>query len=164
MQQSDNTLYTKLVEYVTAIILGLTAVLKLVAAAQSSRYLLEPDPILLLPNRAVLLTVATVEIAIALFLIKSSDKWLKFSAHLWVVVCFSFYRIGWWIADIKEPCSCLGREAAWWPWLGNNISTISWVFFVMLVIALVMRGPLLLPSIRRSPSTDRVVRHELNPG
>lgn len=152
--------YDVTVNACTALLLLLAAAAKLSAATHDRAMFRLNDPILLINNSTLFYAVGLVEISIALFLLLSRNNSLKLWAHAWLVACFSLYRVGWWLSDIKQPCPCLGTGVEWWPWFNLHLDSIAIFFFVALIVLLIARSiPVFAPriSLRREPAGAKII-------
>ena len=128
-----------------ALVLLVTAVIKLVSALGSAGMLNSPDPILMVPNRWLYALVALVELGVA---------WLTFRPELqlaqklvvigWLGCGFVIYRIGLLLSETPSLCPCLGNAADWWPWLSYYQSTITMTITGLLLFSFVLLGYLYL--------------------
>ncbi len=98
-----------------AVVLGLTAVCKLVSVGGEARILGVADPIFyFLTTRQLLLITATIEMIVALYLLKGAHSITKSSLILWLATAFIAYRVGLWLMHYKG-CACLGTVSQWLP-------------------------------------------------
>lgn len=125
--------FQQILGYFIVGLLAFTAALKFVAAFQTEAILLERDPILLIPNGALLIVASVVEVAVALSIIVGKDIAAKQGSILWLAACFAAYRIAHWIGDYSEPCACLGTGFSWWPWLSAHRAGVSLAAFWLFV-------------------------------
>lgn len=89
-------------------ILFVTGLAKVLSAGGSARALNLPDPILLLSNRHVLLSVGILELVIAGIALFRRNRFLQVSLIAWLATNFLVYRFGLWWIGAKRPCGCLG--------------------------------------------------------
>jgi len=99
---------------VVRVLLLLTAVAKLLSVAGEARFLAVPDPVFLLPTRAVLLMAALTELAVAAYLTWGRSPTLKHGILLWLACVFLVYRGTLRFASPSTPCRCLG-------WVGDLV-------------------------------------------
>jgi len=137
-------------EILCALILLGAAFLKLLSNAWDQPILYRQDPIIPLTNRTVLAGVAVCELLIAFRLFVSKSAFEKCVLLVWIALCFSIYRLGLWLGGVSEPCSCLGDNLGWWPWLAENRAAVStavfWIFLTLAALRLLL-GPRLSASI-----------------
>ena len=95
--------------YSASLLLFLTAVAKLLSACGSQLILREPDPILIIPFRQVLLIVGTVELGIACFCYFSKKAYVSAVLVAWLTTGFLVYRFGLMWIGYHKPCKCLGN-------------------------------------------------------
>lgn len=92
-----------------AFLLALTAGAKLLSAAGDAPILAVSDPILRLTNRAILIGVGLLELALATYIVFGQSKLHKHALLIWLSANFIAYRIAiWWLAP-GRPCLCLGN-------------------------------------------------------
>lgn len=95
-----------------AILLFVTGLLKVFSAGGTARILDQPDPLLLLNVRNVLLGSALVEIAVAVYLLVATNNALRsLFLVLWLGVSFLLYHLLLLIIHPGKPCPCLGSAA-----------------------------------------------------
>jgi hypothetical protein len=105
MQQKVSLLFMRSV----AAILLLTAAAKLTTSVGSSRALLLPDPILVLPFHHVFWIAGVLELLVALVCILAKEARVKACAVAWLATCLVIYRVGLLWIGYRMPCSCLGN-------------------------------------------------------
>ena len=91
-----------------AMLLALTAGAKLLSATGEAPILALSDPILRLTNRAVLIGVGLLELAVAVYVVVGQSRLHKHLVLVWLSTNFIAYRAAiWWLAP-GHPCLCLG--------------------------------------------------------
>jgi hypothetical protein len=93
-----------------AALLLLTALAKLYSSGGGARVLQVQDQLLHLGYRPVMILVALVEIAVALFLLKSRGDLTRSLVLLWLSSNFIAYRLGSYLLGV-HTCPCLGQLA-----------------------------------------------------
>lgn len=91
-----------------AVTLILTALAKLYSSTGAAKVLMVQDQLLHLGYRPLLIAVAVIEIAVALFLLKSRHETRRALALLWLSGNFLFYHFGNTLIGVRL-CPCLGR-------------------------------------------------------
>ena len=91
-----------------AILLGLTAALKLLSLASPSKILALADPVFGVPYRWTILCGGLGELAIAVLLTCRLSEPLRLFALAWVGACFCGYHFALAVLDPAAPCPCLG--------------------------------------------------------
>jgi|CXWL01.1.fsa_nt_gi hypothetical protein len=129
-----------IVDRIAAWLLLLTGGLKVIASFQSDSILNLVDPILLIRNSYLYMGTGLLEIAVACVLSFGRNTEVKTALLCWIAGCFAAYRYGWHASGIHTPCPCLGTGFAWWPWLQAHLSTIGWVFFLIIVLLATIRA------------------------
>lgn len=139
---TDNALIRirRILEWLAASLLAVTGILKIASAFGSDRIMTLSDPILRLNNQVLYLSVGCIEIMLAAYLIFSTNAYLKVLSLVWLLLCFAAYRVGWVLADVGEPCPCLGTGFTWWPWLGTHIKTLSTAAFIAFAAVTLLRA------------------------
>ncbi len=130
-------------------ILTATASAKLYTAMGGAGVLALADPVLGLPNRAVLFGAAAVELAAVAFLLLSGDPLAKCACVCWLASCFCLYRVGMSILHPGAPCPCLGNVT---DRLGLKPQTANWLMLATIVYMLVAGGVLMQRERRRRRS------------
>ena len=90
------------------VILVLTAAAKIVSAAGSAGVLKAQDRLIPISNRTLLLTVAPIEILVAVTLLLAEAEIIKSASVVWLSVCFGTYRFGLMCLGHIWVCPCLG--------------------------------------------------------
>lgn len=93
---------------VSAWLLVITALAKLYSASGSARVFQVQDQLLHIGYRRLMISVALLEIVMAVFLLKSRSNLRRCVAVLWLSGNFLFYHLGNYILGV-HLCPCLGR-------------------------------------------------------
>src|SRR5438094_1466256 len=91
----------------TAMLLLITAALKLYSAAGAARILSEVDPLFLLPNRVVMTGVGCTELLVAAYLFLGENERIKLLGTAWLGSAFLAYRFTLWLLNVPASCPCL---------------------------------------------------------
>lgn len=122
-----------------SVLLFVTSLAKILSIGNGARILSAPDPVLSVSNLTVLMTVAVMELTIAVLLLRDIASWRKAVILLWLSCNFIMYRIAAWILNVQETCSCLGTVT---HWMGVQPSTVDLV--MQFLVAYLFTGSLLL--------------------
>lgn len=135
--------------YSALLILTATALMKVFSAGGAGRILDLHDPVLLLPERRVLILVALVELGVSGCLISASSALTKHSLLLWLSTAFLLYRICGALVAPGRPCPCLGT-------LGSNLFLSPTVLENLLrfVVAYLLLGSLSFLIARKCLATE----------
>jgi hypothetical protein len=93
----------------SGITLGVTAIAKLISVFGTQILLLQPDPVIGLSFRHLLLLAGVVELVIACLCLFTNKLKLNTLLIAWVSTCFLLYRIGLSWINASGPCHCLGN-------------------------------------------------------
>jgi hypothetical protein len=97
----------------SAVVLTLSAVLKLVSATRNAAILLQPDPIFQLTNRDMFVLVGLLEMAAIGILLSGKPQKLKLFLVAALSTNFLLYRLGLvWLGQ-THSCPCFGNAADW---------------------------------------------------
>lgn len=151
MQRQMPTMYLKRVYFVSVVLLlAGTALAKLAAVTFEPRLWRQRDPVMGVPASFVLLGAASLEVAVACFVIFRTDFRLKAALTFWLGVVFGWYRLaGLLLATPQCPCRCLGSLPAT---LGLSASQAEVVALGILGWLLFGSGIIYLMTIVRSHS------------
>lgn len=94
-----------------AMLLLVTGLLKLYSAGGAARILDQPDPLLLLSVRNVLVGSALLEVAVAVYLLVATHARHSLFLVLWLGISFLLYHLLLIIIEPGNPCPCLGSVA-----------------------------------------------------
>lgn len=94
--------------YSSATVLFITSIAKLVSIFGKAGILDQPDPILSIQTRTLLVAVAILEIGVCIFLFCSEKVFAKIASIAWLASCFLVYRLGLALVGSNE-CGCLGN-------------------------------------------------------
>jgi len=127
-----------------AIILLVTAVLKVCESTQQHTYFSEPDSVIqMLTNRQILLLAAVFETIVAIYIWFTSSLTRRSYALLWFCCIVVLYKTGRYYTRAFYPCSCLGVLESWLKLSWRQTDTISWLLLGFLTIcstAWLLRG------------------------
>lgn len=119
-------------------LLAIAAGAKLHTATGEARILAQPDPVLMLSHRTVLVAVGVLELAVAAYLFFGRNLRNKHLLVVWLGVSFLAYRLALaWIAPGK-PCPCLGTLTERLPLRPDSVDLL-----LKLVIVYMLSGSLL---------------------
>ena len=104
-----NTLYCRVV----ASLLLFSALGKMIGLFGTAGILLQYDPILHIQNRYVMQSLASLEAALALYLITGATTPIKLVLVFSLGFNFLLYHLGLWWLGVGAPCTCLGNVWAW---------------------------------------------------
>jgi hypothetical protein len=97
-----------------AVVLVLTAAVKLLGATRNAPYLTLPDPLFqLVSSRTMILLAAVVELTVAGLLILRKVDRLKLWLLVWLSSLFLSYRAGLLLVGFSGLCPCLGGPLDW---------------------------------------------------
>lgn len=97
-----------------AVVLLITAVLKLSAVAAAISELDRPDPVFaFLTTRQSLLLAAGIEAAVALTLLRWGGNLRALGLIVWLGITMAAYRGAAWLSGWTGPCHCLGGGMGW---------------------------------------------------
>ena len=101
-------------QHSAAVVLIITALLKIVSLQTGVRFFLLKDSVFpFITNGQIMASSAILELCVAIILIRKLDRVFQFTALLGLASIFLFYRLGLaWIAP-NEPCPCYGRATDW---------------------------------------------------
>ena len=119
-----------------AVILGTTAIFKLITLVLGWSQLGRPDPLIfVLSNRYLLTMVVALELCVAITLLRSQDDVLKLQLVAWISTAFVAYRVGLFAIGHELKCFCLGRAESWLLWAreGNVDSVMKGVLVFMFI-------------------------------
>lgn len=116
-----------------AVLLSLTALIKVISALGSAPILEVREPILYLKYRYVLVSVAVVELGVVFMCCSRLNVLLKVCAVAWLATMFVLYRIGLLWVGYDYPCRCLGNVL---DGLGLSASAGDWVAKMILAYLL----------------------------
>ena len=105
------------------VILSLTAAAKIVSAAGHASILREMDPLLKVPNGALLYFVAAAELVVVMFILFGRSLMLKMISVAWLSLSFAAYRIVNAVMGIKT-CPCLGHITDNLPLRPSTVSAL----------------------------------------
>jgi hypothetical protein len=95
--------------YSISLLLIITAGAKLVSSGSGSKILDLNDPIFQIPFQYMLWGSSLMELAVSLVCLSNRQTWVQATAIAWLSTNFLMYRIGLWLVDYRQPCSCMGR-------------------------------------------------------
>jgi hypothetical protein len=95
--------------YFTAVILFVTALTKLFGAMGITAFLAQPDPLLPLSNRQMMILLGSMELFLSAFLLLGRGNCLKHGLTAWMAANFLVYRLGLWWLGGANLCNCLGN-------------------------------------------------------
>jgi len=125
--------FYRLLSRFAAIILLITAVLKLCESTQHNFYFQEPDSVMqFLTNRQLLFVAAGLEIIVAIYIWFTASLKKRSFALLWFCSIVALYKIGRYYTRAFYPCSCLGILESWLKLTWNQTDTISWLTLAFL--------------------------------
>jgi hypothetical protein len=101
-----------------------TAMAKVITAFGSSPIVDRPDGVLGISNKWLFLCVASIELAVAGYLVIGKQVLTQSNLLLWLGTAFGAYRVSKWWLDVPEPCSCLGSFTDWFPALERFVDPI----------------------------------------
>jgi hypothetical protein len=93
----------------SGIVLGTTAIAKIISAFGTQMFLLQLDPLLGLSFCHLLLLAGAVELAIACLCLFTNKLKLNALLIAWLSTSFALYRAGLWAINWRRPCHCLGN-------------------------------------------------------
>jgi len=125
--------FQKTIEYACAGILLVAAVAKLASLRSEKPILQTLNPFIPVANEQLYLGLALIELFVAHRIIFSPSSFTRSALLVWLAFCFSIYRLGFLLGNIKEPCPCLGTGYEWWPWMARNLSSVSIAVFCVFV-------------------------------
>jgi hypothetical protein len=116
-------------------LLLLTAILKIVSAAQATPFLALPNGVLpFLSNRAAMLMAALLELSIALLIASRPGSTLALDAITWFATLIVIYRVGFILLDVPlQTCPCLGNVGSWVGLNERVVRGVSNLIFAFLV-------------------------------
>jgi hypothetical protein len=121
---------------VAALILFLTALLKVASALSGVAYLATPDPVLpFLTVRQVLLLSAQVEFVVAALLAAYPRSWYARHSLLSLCATFVVYRAGRYALHVRPPCPCLGRASDWLHVAPSDVDRLALCLLALLASA-----------------------------
>ena len=91
------------------VILGVTALAKIVSIFSSAPLMLMEDPLLGISFRYLLLLAGIAELAVAVSCFSSRNVKRNILFIAWLSTLFLTYRFGLWLIDWHRPCHCLGH-------------------------------------------------------
>lgn len=91
-----------------AVILGVTALAKVISVFSNAPLMLQADPLLEVPFRYLLLIAALAELAVVGACLFTKGIKRKVLLIAWLSSVFLVYRTGLWFIDWHRPCHCLG--------------------------------------------------------
>ena len=94
------------------VILTLTAAAKLFSTTGTAGILNEPDPLLPMTYRQMLLCAAILELAAAGYLAVNRNRLVNYLSIIWLSITFILYRVGLWLVGVDDYCLCLGTVTA----------------------------------------------------
>ena len=94
---------------ITAGLLFVTAIAKLVSATGNAKVLENSDPILGISFRDVFWIVGVIELAVSMFCLFGRRLNMQVGIVAWLATIFLFYRLGLILVGYHKPCSCLGN-------------------------------------------------------
>lgn len=115
--------------YPAAVLLFFTAMVELSGAISAARILDQPDPLLLLSSRLVLVLVGVLELLLSAYLLMGQYGWAKLGLTAGLTTNLLVYRLGLWWAGAPNFGDCVGNFNEWLP-----IS--PWSLHVIMVAAL----------------------------
>lgn len=121
--------------YYIAVVLFVTATIKIISAFGSARILTTPDPVFGLTYRWLYACVALIELLVAFAgLFRVTTDATTLILFTWLGGCFLIYHGALYMMNAPEPCGCLGRATDWWPWLGRHYSSVTFSFAITMVV------------------------------
>ena len=123
----------------SAIILFVTAGIKLFAVFSNVPYMTLNDPIFqFLNNRSMMLLAAFTELILGVFLLLRCSGFVKLWSLVWLALLFLSYRFGLWLIGFSSPCPCLGGAMNWLGMKPASADTVAkWIIGYFLVFGLV---------------------------
>jgi hypothetical protein len=101
--------------YSAAVILFFMAMVELCGAMSAARILDQPDPLLPLSNRLVLVLVGMLELLLSAYLLMGRYGWAKPGLTAWLTTNLLVYRLGLWRAGAPNFSDCVGNFNEWLP-------------------------------------------------
>jgi len=129
----------------SAIILSVTAVFKVSAAIGNARVLSEPDPLLGVSTRFVMLASAVLEAVITALLLRCKSWTVCGFAVSSLAAQFVLYHVVKRMTGLSGSCPCLG---AVWAWTGqgdhaaNNVSMLLALYLLIAGSVMIVCGPI----------------------
>lgn len=145
------------------LLFGLLGALKLHAFTMPTSFGDEPDLILPLSRRGVMLVAGFTEVAVAIYLLTGRIPWLKHMLILWLGLNLMLYRLGTWVLAADRSCPCLGTIVGQ---LAGKEKTVDRVLEALLGIMVVGSGFFLLrgPVVRGYATMTNRGRRWINRG
>lgn len=126
----------------SAIILLVTATAKILSYVLFRGSWETRDPVFMLPTNAVLLGVAIIEIAVAIYCLRSREETSALIALAWISTCFLLYRGVLVLIGTNLMCPCLGTLFSRLPIRGKTTDQLIVALLGYLLIA--SYGPLII--------------------
>jgi hypothetical protein len=118
------------------VVLGVSAVAKMISASGESRMLAFPDPLLgVFSRRQVMVVAAMVEALIIVLVRREMDVARKAALVAWISTVFAVYRMGLWWIGYSGSCGCLGNLT---DALGISAPAADWL--MKLTLAYLLAG------------------------
>jgi hypothetical protein len=130
------------------LVLGTSAVAKIVSGMGTADALFVPDPIFGVSFRYVFFGVAIVELWIAFLCLFSRNRRIQGILIVWLATCFILYRVGLLLSGYQKPCGCLGNLTA-----AIHVSARVSDFLLKIIIGYLLIGGLGMLAL--SPRPDR---------
>lgn len=138
----------KAAKAVASILLGATALLKILGLLHLPKWVWVADPIFHVPNLYVVAGASFAELALAIWLTRPGTKSLQTLG--WFTAGLAFYHTFRLILGISLPCPCLGRLNDWLPWVDAHSDGLT--LLLLLALAWLTRFASLVPT---APPPDR---------
>jgi hypothetical protein len=120
--QTFETVYLKTV----AVLLLLTGMAKLISAIQKVAALGLSDPLIrFLSFKQISIVAGIVEIAVALYIFKSSNVIRQLEMVAWLSLLFIAYHVGLYLIQFHGVCPCLGNANSWLKLSDNSINNLT---------------------------------------
>jgi len=120
--------------YLTAVILFVTALVKLSSTTGNAPILDWLDPLLPFSNRQVFIMGSALELGLSAFLFLGKERGAKTACIAWLASIYLIYRLGLWWAGAPNLCHCLGNLNARFPISPPALERIVWALLGWLVV------------------------------
>jgi hypothetical protein len=124
-----------------AVFLLLTGMAKLISTIQKVAALGLSDPLIrFLSFKQISIVAGIVEIAVALYIFKSSNVIRRLEMVAWLSLLFIAYHVGLYLIQFHGVCPCLGNANSWLKLSDNSINNITLGLLAYFSIAILMLG------------------------
>jgi hypothetical protein len=89
------------------------------------------DPLLMVPTYCVYIVSLVVEAYVAVMIAFSRNAKLNALALLWITTLFGIYHLGGIVANVSEPCPCIGAALDFIPYLKGHSNLVSRIYFLV---------------------------------